>query len=65
MEIKIGSRVVCIDAFDYIEYRATVVEMIERRGCLCATVLVDDSNELITEMIGCLIAEEQYDSGEF
>lgn len=65
MKIEVGSRVVCVDGFCYEEYRGAVVKMVQRSGCWCAVVLVDDSDRQITERIGNLVAESEFESGDF
>ena len=65
MKIEAGLRVVGIDGYCYEEYRGTVIDMVQRNGCLCAVVSVDDSNDRIIDHIGNLVAESEFDSGNF
>lgn len=65
MKIEAGSRVVCPDGYCYEEYRGTVVDMVQRNNCLFAIVSIDGSNELIAELVTCLVSESYFDSDEF
>lgn len=65
MKIEAGSRVVCVDGYCYEDYRGTVVDMVQRNNCLFAIVSLDGSNELLAELVTCLVSESDFESGDF
>ena len=65
MKIEAGLRVVCVDGYCNEEYRATVIDMVERGGLNFAIVSIDGSNQLLAELTTCLVAESEFESGDF